>query len=73
MSDLAQSDDVLLPWLLGIVHPQSGAGSFLKSLADAALRADWENYPILRPALLELRAKYPKYAEGFPALPKEPG
>ena len=39
------------------------AGDFLKLLAMAALHADHENYPILRPALLEISKRYPKYNE----------
>jgi hypothetical protein len=48
--------------LLGIASGKpTRAGGFLVALADAALRADGENYPILRPALRELKQKYPEY------------
>lgn len=60
---IAHTDPVVLPWLLGIVHHQPyKPGDFLISLADAALRADHENYPILRPALVHLKEKYPQYS-----------
>ncbi|MGH7936663.1 MAG: hypothetical protein ACREF8_06610, partial [Chthoniobacterales bacterium] len=54
-----QEDSDLMDWLLGI-RPKN-AGDFLQSVAMAAMRADAQNYMILRPALLELKAKYPKY------------
>ncbi len=59
----AQQDDELVDWL---VNASQKAGDFVKQLAEAGLRADHDNYPILRPALLQLKAKYPKYgkAEG---------
>jgi hypothetical protein len=55
-----QEDRELMDWLSNI-EPM-GAGSFLKSLAETAMRADEENYPILRPALLAMKEKYPEYA-----------
>lgn len=36
-------------------------GGFVKTVAQAAMRADDDNYAILRPALLAFKAKYPKY------------
>lgn len=58
----AHEDHELLPWLLGIVNGKPvPSGDFLRSLADAALRADFLNYEVLRPALVEFRARYPKY------------
>lgn len=53
-------DFELTDWLLVVVN-DGLAGDFLKFLAMAALRADHENYPILRPALLEIKKRYPKY------------
>lgn len=53
-----QDDPELNDFLLNI---SSHAGSFLRSLGDAALRADCQNYPILRPVLLEMKKKYPDY------------
>jgi hypothetical protein len=59
---IAQADPELLTWLLGIYNGiPSKSGSFLESLALMALRADESNYEILRPALLLIRDKYPKY------------
>lgn len=58
----AHEDRILLPWLLGIANNKpTEAGGFLKALADAALRADGSNYLVLRPALITIKAKYPKY------------
>jgi hypothetical protein len=55
-------DPDLHRWLLNIVNEKQ-AGDFLKLLAMAALRADHENYPLLRPALLKISKRYPKYNE----------
>lgn len=61
---IAQSDPVLAPWLFGIVNNKPRRpGDFLKSVAEAALRADPENYAILYPALIVLQAKYPQYVD----------
>jgi hypothetical protein len=63
---MAQDDPELFLWIqtaaghLAPKRPQ--AGGFLSTMALAALRADHDNYRILRPALLELKAKYPQYA-----------
>jgi hypothetical protein len=58
----AVQDKDLHEWLMGIVHGHpSQSGGFLRSLADASLRADDANYLILRPALLKIQAKYPNY------------
>jgi hypothetical protein len=60
----AHQDLKLFPWLLGIINNKpTRAGDFLRSLADAALRADAENYITLRPALLDIRTKYPGYRD----------
>jgi hypothetical protein len=56
---VAQNDDPeLLEWL---ANAMLNGGSFVKALATAALVADHDNYPRLRPLLLEMRAKYSKY------------
>lgn len=49
----------LMDWIFNIKIKR--AGSFLRAIAEAAYRADAENYPILRPALMALMAKYPEY------------
>ncbi len=48
-------------WVFSVEHPNSGAGSFLKAFANAVLCADSENYELLRPVVLSMIAKYPKY------------
>jgi len=59
MTLIAQTDDPeLLEWLSNAAN---GAGSFLQNLAWAGLCADHENYPLLRPVLLEMRKKYTEY------------
>jgi hypothetical protein len=56
---IAQNDDPeLLEWLS--LACQIGGG-FVKSIATAGLVADYENYRILRPVLLVMRAKYSQY------------
>jgi hypothetical protein len=63
-SQIAQEDIELVDWLLGIAnHKPTEPGDFLKALAAAALRADPENYPLMRPMLLHVRAKYPEYRD----------
>lgn len=62
----AQHDPVLFPWLMGC---QNQAGDFLKSIAEAALRADAENYALLRGALLTLRESYPEFTKIGRGLP----
>jgi hypothetical protein len=59
---IAQEDSALIDWLLGIANDKPvTAGGFLHCLADFALRADDENFPIFRPALLAMKEKYPQY------------
>jgi hypothetical protein len=56
---IAQSDDPeLLEWL---AKADTDGGGFISSLARAALVADEDNYPILRPVLILMRSKYPNY------------
>lgn len=56
---IAQEDDrELLEWLS---KANQEGGGFLSSIARAALVADFENYPLMRPMLLVLRKKYPRY------------
>lgn len=55
-----QEDRELSDWLFNAV---AGGGGFVSAIAEAAMRADGLNYPILRPALLQLKDKYPKYAQ----------
>ena len=56
---IAQEDDAeLLEWQ---ANANQSGGGFVSAIARAALVADDENYPIIRPALLQIRAKYPRY------------
>ena len=56
---IAQSDDPeLLEWLS---KAYMEGGTFILSLARAALSADHENYPLIRPLIIAMRAKYPAY------------
>lgn len=56
---IAQSDDgELLEWL---ANAAQRGGGFVSSLANAALRADPENYALIRPLILQMREKYSQY------------
>jgi hypothetical protein len=56
---IAQLDDPeLLEWLAAA---DRDGGGFISSIARAALVADDYNYPLIRPLIIALRAKYPKY------------
>jgi len=56
---IAQNDDPeLLEWL---ANAQQKGGGFISSVASAALVADFENYPLIRPFVIQMRAKYPQY------------
>lgn len=56
---IAQNDDPeLLEWL---AKADRFGGGFVSSIARAALVADDSNYPLIRPLILQLRVKYPKY------------
>ncbi len=58
----AQTDDPeLFEWLL---TASNRGGGFVSSFARAALCADGENYPLIRPLLLTIRDKYPEYKPG---------
>lgn len=55
----AQNDDPeLLEWLTNAM--QSG-GSFVSNVAHAGLVADDDNWALIRPLLVTLRAKYSRY------------
>ena len=56
---IAQNDDPeLLEWLTNAANK---AGSFVQNLAWAGLRADSENYPMIRLVLMAMRRKYTEY------------
>lgn len=63
---IAEMDKELVHWLYGVLHgTPTQPGDFLKEIVGAAFRADAENYIIMRPALVQLKAKYPKYHADF--------
>jgi hypothetical protein len=69
----SDQDPELLEWVFGVLNGvPTPAGDFLRSIAEAARRADEENYPLLRPALLELKKKFPKYRDPDPHAVKSP-
>jgi len=56
---IAQSDHpCLLEWL---AKADRYGGGFVSSLARAALVADPENYPLIKPLIEQMRKKYPQY------------
>jgi hypothetical protein len=49
-------------WIYGVNHGEPSApGSFLEAFCATVRRADDTNYVLLRPAILALKAKFPKY------------
>jgi len=59
MISVAQEDHpYLLEWL---GQAQRYGGGFLSSFAHAAMVADNENYPLIRPLLLRMYEKYQRY------------
>lgn len=58
----ASTDPELLEWLSNASQSREASHSFVATIAEAGLRADHSNYPLIRPALLRLREKYPVYS-----------
>ncbi len=57
-----ETDAEVNRWVYGIVHGEPcEAGGFLQNFAAAVTRADPSNYSLLRPVILALKEKYPKY------------
>jgi hypothetical protein len=57
-----EDEEEIRRWIYGINQSEPvPAGGFLHSFAQTLCRADDTNYPLLRPALLALKAKFPKY------------
>lgn len=54
-----ETDFELVDWIYGVLN--TGAGDFVRNVAEAASRADAFNYPIVRPVVLFMRVKYPEY------------
>ena len=56
---IAQTDHpYLLEWL---AKADRFGGGFISSLARAAMVADPENYPLIKPLIDQMRQKYPQY------------
>ncbi len=59
---MIDNDPELAPWVYGVLEGRpTPAGGFLRTMAEAAQRADMANYAIMRPVLMALKAKYPEY------------
>lgn len=59
---IAQEDHELLNWIFCLANQEPRkSGGFLESVGLMAVRADAENYLLLRPVLLALKKKYPEY------------
>ena len=65
---LATNDPEMYGWLANVTDPARNAGSFVLAIAGAAMRADHENYALIRQALLQLRRKYPEYDKSLSEL-----
>lgn len=50
-----------------VYNAMNHGGDFLKHFAEAAARADWENYLFLRPVITVMMEKYPEYKTRRPA------
>ncbi|SRR6266571_31601 len=59
---LREDDEEIRRWISGINQAEpSHPGGFLEAFAATVCRADPTNYPLLRPAVLALKTKFPKY------------
>jgi hypothetical protein len=59
---LHQDDEDIRRWIHGINQGEpEPPGSFLYDFAATVCKADYETYPLLRPAIIALKAKFPKY------------
>jgi hypothetical protein len=59
---LREDEEEVRRWIHGINQAEpSHPGGFLEVFARAVCHADPTNYPLLRPAVLALKAKFPKY------------
>ena len=57
MAKLTALDDrELSDWV--VTHGEERSGDFLCALAEAVMKADAEDYSVIRPALIRLRTKY---------------
>jgi hypothetical protein len=61
-SSFREDEEEVRRWIYGVQHGEpSPPGSFLEAFVAAVRRADDGNYALLRPTILALKAKYPKY------------
>ncbi len=59
---IAHEDQELFNWISCLANQSPRkSGGFLEALGSAVVRADGDNYLLLRPALLALKRKYPEY------------
>jgi hypothetical protein len=59
---LSQDDEEIRRWIHGInQHEPTRPGDFLLAFAAAVCRADDSNYSLMRPAIIMLMSKFPKY------------
>lgn len=57
-----QDEEEIQRWIYGVENgAPMPAGDFLRTIVAAALRADYENYPLMRPLIVALKQKFPKY------------
>jgi hypothetical protein len=57
-----EDEEEIRRWIKGINQSEPcDPGDFLQAFAAAVCRADDCNYPLLRPTLLALKAKFPKF------------
>jgi hypothetical protein len=48
-----------LDWVNATISIRAGSNSFLELFCEACLRADFQNYELLRPVVAEFMRKYP--------------
>lgn len=59
---LREDEEEVRRWIHGLnQHEPTRPGDFLLTFAAAVCRADYSNYPLMRPTVLALKAKFPKY------------
>jgi hypothetical protein len=57
-----EDEEEVRRWIYGVNHGEPSApGGFLEAFCATVRRADDGNYALLRPTILVLKAKYPKY------------
>lgn len=57
-----EDEEEIRRWVYGVQHGEPSApGGFLEAFIKAVRHADNTNYALLRPAIIALKAKFPKY------------